>query len=300
MGWFGLRQLAAGRALTRPSRPLMVMLVWLALWLAVFTIPSQRSARYVIPAMPAMAMVMALYWDRIAKPWHWLTALVLLPALLIMARVAWVIHSMDVGDAGTGLWALLTLGCGIVFALVGLLRPRWSGAATLATCLALYASFGAMVAPLSTTQAGYSPATQSQLNNALIAVPNGFTGQYERFQFVLPGNRFDPYDAEGRNTGALKPELPPAERLVYLLSTHDAVVWLQEELSQTQPSCVPSCQVIGSRWHVKSRHKSGEVTLDNLWYPQQWLFRREWLIIKGKWAANPISTSASSSSFDSD
>jgi hypothetical protein len=59
-------------------------------------------------------------------------------------------------------------------------------------------------------------------------------------------------------------------------------VWVQDELAQTQPGCVPQCKVIGSRWHVKSRHKSGEVTLDNLWYPQQWLFRREWLIIKAK------------------
>jgi len=30
---------------------------------------------------------------------------------------------------------------------------------------------------------------------------------------------------------------------------------------------------------VKSRHKSGEVTLDNLWYPQEWLFSREWLLV---------------------
>ena len=282
MGWFGLRQLASWRTWKLPSPALVVMLVWLAVWLAVFTIPSQRSARYVIPAMPALALVMALYWDRIAKPWHWLTALVLLPALLIMARIAWVIQTMDVGDASSGLWALFTLGAGVLFALGGLLRPNWSGGAALATCMAIYAGFGAMVAPLSGAQAGYSAKVQSQLRNALVAVPNGFTGQYERFQFVLPGNRFNPYDAEGRNTGALKPELPPAERLDYLLSAHDAVVWVQDELAQTEPTCVPSCKVIGSRWHVKSRHKSGEVTLDNLWYPQQWLFRREWLIVKAR------------------
>ena len=42
---------------------------------------------------------------------------------------------------------------------------------------------------------------------------------------------------------------------------------------------VPQCKVLGARWHVKSRHKAGEVTLANLWYPQQWLFRREWLVV---------------------
>jgi 4-amino-4-deoxy-L-arabinose transferase-like glycosyltransferase len=282
MGWFGLRQLFGWRRLPSASPAMVVLLVWLAVWLIVFTIPSQRSARYVIPAMPALALVMGLYWDRIAKPWHWLTVLVLLPALLIMARIAWVIQGMDVGSTVTGLWALLTLGSGMLLALWGLVRPRWSGVAALTTCLAIYAGFGAMVEPLSGPQAAYPPQVKQQLNNALIAVPNGFTGQYERYQFVLPGNRFNPYDIEGRNTGALKPELPPRERLAYLLAGHDAVVWLQEDLAQTQPSCVPACTVIGARWHVKSRHKSGEVTLDNLWYPQQWLFRREWLIIKAK------------------
>ncbi len=282
MGWLGLRQLFAWRKLPAVSPAMVVLLVWLAIWLIVFTIPSQRSARYVIPAMPALALVMGLYWDRIAKPWHWLTVLVLLPALVIMARVAWVIHGMDVGSAATGLWALLTLGCGMLLALWGLLRPRWSGVAALTTCLAIYAGFGAMVEPLSSPHAAYSQEAQGQLRNASIAVPNGFTGQYERYQFVLPGNRFNPYDAEGRNTGALRPDLPPDERLNYLLANHDAVVWLQNDLAHTEPRCVPGCKVIGSRWHVKSRHKSGEVTLDNLWYPQQWLFRREWLIVKTK------------------
>jgi hypothetical protein len=110
-------------------------------------------------------------------------------------------------------------------------------------------------------------------------VPNGFTGQYERFHFILPVAKLVPYDAEGRNTGAYQPDLAPPERLSYLLSQFDAVVWLQDDLSQTEPSCVPQCRLLGTRWHVKSRHKTGEVTLANLWQPQEWLFRHEWLVI---------------------
>jgi hypothetical protein len=40
------------------------------------------------------------------------------------------------------------------------------------------------------------------------------------------------------------------------------------------------CQLLAQRWHVKSRHKSGDITLDNLWYPEEWLFSREWLLVK--------------------
>jgi hypothetical protein len=111
-----------------------------------------------------------------------------------------------------------------------------------------------------------------------VAVPNGFTGQYERFHFLLPGARITPYDAEGRNTGALRPDLAADARLAYLLERFDAVVWLQDRLDQAQPSCLPGCTVLATRWHIKSRHKDGEITGANLWYPEQWLFRREWLV----------------------
>jgi hypothetical protein len=152
--------------------------------------------------------------------------------------------------------------------------------AALVACLSVYATFGFMVAPLSGTDADYSTAVQSQLKGQRVAVPNGFTGQYERYHFELHGARITPYDAEGRNTGTLYPDMAPTQRLRTLLDQFDAVVWLQEDLQTTQPSCMPQCRLLGSRWHVKSRHKGGEITLKNLWYPQEWLFRREWLLVK--------------------
>jgi hypothetical protein len=142
----------------------------------------------------------------------------------------------------------------------------------------VYAAFGLMVAPLANPQANYSPAVTQQMAGRTLAVPNGFTGQYERFHLIFPGARISPFDAEGRNTGVLQPELAPAQRLVFLLEKFDAVVWLDDNLDADTPGCTPRCKVLGSRWHVRSRHKEGEVTLDNLWYPQRWLFGREWLL----------------------
>ena len=151
---------------------------------------------------------------------------------------------------------------------------------TLLTCLTVYASFSLMVEPLSAPSIGYNAATKAQVEGKRVAVPNGFTGQYERFHFVLLAAKLVPYDAEGRNTGAYQPDMPPDERLPYLLGQFDAVVWLQGDLAQTEPSCVPQCKLLGTRWHVKSRHKTGEVTLGNLWQPKEWLFRYEWLVQK--------------------
>ncbi len=280
MGW-----LALGRAFKRVtyaqlSPAARVLLAWLVVWLVVFTIPSQRSERYLIPAMPAIAIAMALAWDRLHKAWFWITLAVLAPALVMLARVAWVMGDLQIATDLQVTMTLIAVGIGFVGATAGFFKGSWSKPTALTVVLAVYASFGLMVQPLGSDTAGYTAAVKEQVKGKRLAVPNGFTGQFERFHFVLPGARITPYDAEGRNTGAFKPDMPPAERLDFLLEQFDAVVWIQDSLDQAQPSCMPDCNLLGARWHVKSRHKAGEVTLQNLWYPNEWLFRREWLVMR--------------------
>jgi 4-amino-4-deoxy-L-arabinose transferase-like glycosyltransferase len=257
-----------------------VLVAWLLVWLIVFSIPSQRSERYVIPAMPALAMGMAMLWQRIGRVWSLATLLLIAPALVMLARIAWVIGDMDVGSPFLSACTLVVAGLGLLAVLSGLFNARWTRNASLIACATVYASFGLMVAPLSHPDTDYPAAVQARMQGQRVAVPNGFTGQYERYHFVLGGARITPFDAEGRNTGALYPELPAPERLQRLLHEFDAVVWLQDDNEQEAPTCLPQCRLVAQRWHVKSRHKSGEITLDNLWYPQEWLFRREWLLVK--------------------
>jgi len=281
LGWAGLEVAFKRQTYALLTPALWVLLAWLVVWLIVFTIPSQRSERYLIPAMPALAIVMALAWEKIPKAWFLVTLAIATPALVMLARVGWVMADMQIASSAQLAMTLVAACAGLAGASAGFLVRKWCRTATLVTVLAVYATFSLMVQPLGTTAADYSAAVTAQMQGKRVAVPNGFTGQYERFHFVLPGARITPYDAEGRNTGALKPELPPVERLAYLLDQFDAVVWLQDSLDQPAPSCLPRCTLLGSRWHVKSRHKDGEVTLQNLWQPQEWLFRREWLVAKG-------------------
>ena len=270
-------RIATYRSLTPAQR---VLVAWLLVWLVVFTIPSQRSERYVIPAMPALAIGMALLWQRIGRVWSFATLLLMAPALVLLARIAWVIGELDVGSPLLSELTLLVAGLGLLAVFLGLFNARWTRNLSLLACATVYASFNLMVAPLSHPDADYSEAVHVQLSGKRVAVPNGFTGQYENYHFVLPGAKITPFDAEGRNTGELYPDMPAPQRLLRLLNEFDAVVWLQDDADQEEPGCLPTCRLLGQRWHVKSRHKSGEITLDNLWYPQEWLFSREWLLVK--------------------
>jgi 4-amino-4-deoxy-L-arabinose transferase-like glycosyltransferase len=257
-----------------------VLIAWLLVWLIVFTIPSQRSERYVIPAMPALAIGMALLWQRIGRVWSFASLLLMAPALVLLARIAWVIGELDVGSPLLSELTLLVAGLGLLAVFLGLFNARWTRNLSLLACATVYASFSLMVAPLSHPEADYSEAVHAQLSGKRVAVPNGFTGQYENYHFVLPGAKITPFDAEGRNAGELYPDMPAPERLQRLLNEFDAVVWLQDDEDEEEPTCMPGCKLLAQRWHVKSRHKAGEITLDNIWDPQEWLFSREWLLLK--------------------
>jgi 4-amino-4-deoxy-L-arabinose transferase-like glycosyltransferase len=278
--WLAVRRGVYWRSYVQLNPAQRVLLAWLLVWLLVFTIPSQRSERYVIPAMPALAIGMALLWQQIGRFWSVATLLLVAPALVLLARIAWVISDMDVGVPLLSAVAVLVAAVGLLAVFLGLFNARWTRNASLLACAAVYACFGLMVAPLSHPDADYAPAIQAQLQGQRVAVPNGFTGQYENYHFVLPGARVFPFDAEGRNTGERYPDMPAPERLQRLLQEFDAVVWLQDNDEQEEPGCLPQCRLLAQRWHVKSRHKSGEITLDNIWDPQDWLFSREWLLVK--------------------
>jgi 4-amino-4-deoxy-L-arabinose transferase-like glycosyltransferase len=277
-GWYSLKSAWRRDTYTRLTPAGWILLAWLAVWLIIFTIPTQRSERYVIPAMPALAIAMALLWEKIPAWGFRITLAIAVSALIMLARIAWVMGDLHIASTDQVAITLIAVVSGLIGAGAGLFKTSWCRAATLATVIAVYASFSLMVEPLTPLTAQYRAEVKAQVQGKRVAVPNGFTGQFERFHFVLDAAQITPYDAEGRNTGAYQPELPPDERLRYLLGQFDAVVWVQDSLEQTRPSCLPQCRLLGTRWHIKSRHKDGEVTLANLWQPQEWLFRQEWLL----------------------
>ncbi len=273
--------IAAWRKQRRLGQPLnlpphtIILLTWLAVWLLVFSIPSQRSARYVIPAMPALAILIALYWDRIARGWFLASMGLIGVVLLVLARIAWVAHDLGIASGIEMMLALTAVAAASVTLLCGIVKPAWTRACTIAASLLVFASFNLVVAPLDGPSGRYDAGIQKRFNKAVLAVPSNFNAQFERFQFLLPGNQIQGFDYDLMLKGAAS-----TQTLSDLLARHDAVVWVQTESAQTTAPCLPDCKVIAARWVVKERHRSGEITAANLWHPHAWLFNREWLLAR--------------------
>jgi len=282
---FGLLVLGARTTLRRwrnaDNAPLpmqqKLLLVWLGVWLLVFMLPSQRSARYLIAAMPALALLLALHWQRIGRLWFVLTLLLCGVFIVVLARIAWSAQALGIGSTADLFATALGAALGLLLVAWGLFKPAWTRLCSVAASLSVFAVFGLTTAPLNGASGHYDAALQARVQHQRIAVPSSFNGQFERFEFLLPGNRFVAYDGDARASFSAADN---TEALQRLLATHDAVVWLQTTAEPTQPLCAPSCVVLGQRWEVKGRHQSGEITLANVWFPQQWLFRREWLLAR--------------------
>ena len=271
--WLGIKNLGKLRA--QPPH-IYILLAWLVVWLVVFSIPSQRSARYVIPAMPAVAMLIALYWDRIGRGWFLLSLGLCAVAMVAMGRIAWVAHDLQIGTSFELILALIAAVCGGAAVLAGAMKSQWTRACSVAASIAVYACFNFTVAPLDGPGGRYAPDISARVSNARLAVPSDFNAQFERFQFLLPGNnKFTPYNVE-----ILANRADSTARLSGYLKTFDAVIWAQADFNEPGPACLPGCKVLATRWVVKGRHKPGEINGANLWYPHTWLFSREWLVVR--------------------
>jgi 4-amino-4-deoxy-L-arabinose transferase-like glycosyltransferase len=286
LGWLGLRRLPQLKSIWPLPPHQAILLAWALVWLLVFLFPSQRSARYVIPAMPAVAMLLALHWRDIPRAWFVPALLVASLPLLMIARIAWIGHSLGLSSTLELGLALLAVAAGAVACIAGLWRATWSRGAAVLASLLVYTAFDLSVAPMDGPVGRYGAPVIAGTPSGRIAVPNGFNSQFERFQFLLPGpHRFIPYETGARALARQAPGAPPptaTDELEQLLSTHDAVVWIQTDPLQTQAPCLPACRVLGGRWLLTSRHLPGDIRPDNLWYPQQWLYRREWLLAKNR------------------
>ncbi len=250
-----------------------ILLAWLVVWVLVFMLPSQRSARYVIPAMPALAIVIALWWPRISRGWFLASGCLILAAALVLGRIAWVMFEVQISTPFEFFATAMALAAVATLLVASVAKPAWTRACTVAACLVFYGAFGLTVAPLDGPQGRYGDAARQSPNPKSIAVPSNFNAQWERFEFLLPGNRIVPFDMAVMTAG----DAASNAKLAELLQQHDAVVWGQADPSQNEPPCRPDCQVITSRWIVKERHKSGDITSANLW-SLNWLFSREWIV----------------------
>jgi 4-amino-4-deoxy-L-arabinose transferase-like glycosyltransferase len=238
--------------------------IWMAALFFMFSLASQRSSRYLLEAMPALAILCALYWERIS--------LKLFIGALMMCEVALAVFlymSLRLNDEmgghlyGQGFWLVMSFTAALL--LLARFVPSLARVMVNVVVLLVFLCFALFAEPFDGAPGNYSAEAQQYAKGKDVWVPcNKFIGKDEGHRFMLPGaNVYGYYDhLPGHDAEAL------AKR--YRL--------FAVRLPMQDKPCA-DCKVIGERIEITGRQYAPEIK-DMLLKGEvfQHLFVREWLV----------------------
>ena len=242
-----------------------IMWLWMLALALVFMLPTQRSTRYLIPAMPALAVVMALYWQRIGRIWFSLTLAVCMIGLLAMGLIgygavrathnAWIYSPL--------FW--LFLAASALACLAGMFKKAWMRPVTALAAFSVLFALAWVTNPFNGELGRFRPATDALLKGQTVQVPSNFNGHFERYEFIIPGAKIVPYFA------AQPVDFADVEGL-FKTSRY---VLVQRRIGQAP--CT-QCRVIDERWDLRSRQDENDGFMAALKTPETYWYAKEYLV----------------------
>jgi 4-amino-4-deoxy-L-arabinose transferase-like glycosyltransferase len=170
--------------------------IWVVTLFIVYCFPSQRSSRYLLPAMPAVAVLLGLHWPRMRR--GILAATLVLAALPLVATI-WL--SLALRDAlpgpphyGPGHWSLLAVSGTVL--LLAVLVPTLTRPGVLVGVLLVLLSFSSLLEPLDGPRGRYDAKAQRAVAGRDVWVPVDFIAKEEGYRLLLPGARVNGYRDE--------------------------------------------------------------------------------------------------------
>jgi hypothetical protein len=167
--------------------------LWIAALFFSFLLPSQRSGRYLLSAMPAVALLCALNWQHISRKIFIFTLLLCAVVLLGLALLALRLQNAMSDELlyGFGFWLLIaTTACLLLAALI---VPELTRPALNVVALLVLLTFAALLRPLDLYYAQYNKNIQHAMQGKTVAVPCNFRAHDEGHRFLLPGTNIVGY-----------------------------------------------------------------------------------------------------------
>jgi 4-amino-4-deoxy-L-arabinose transferase-like glycosyltransferase len=217
--------------------------IWVLSLFLFFAIPTMRSSRYLLPAMPAIAVLCALNWDRLSRKTFVVS---LLAAGAAIAALAYLSLRLQFSLGGAGLfpptyWLLLTITAALV--LVALFLPEFTRPSVPCVALLVCLSLAVALRPLDGPLGRFSPDAQQYVTGKQVWVPCNFRAVDEGYRLLLPGADVHGFSDNGSVT-------------LESLDNRYAMFAIRLPLSATEPR---GLRLIGQRLELRSRHNSHEL-----------------------------------------
>lgn len=216
---------------------------WVLSLFVVYCFPSQRSSRYLLPAMPAVAVLLALSWPRMRRGILCATLALATVPLVAIGGLSLALHDALPGAPvfGPGHWGLLAC-TGVVLSLA-LLVPALTRPGGLVGALLVLLSLSSLLRPLDGPRGRYGAEAQRAVAGRDVWVPVDFTAKEEGYRLLLPGARVNGYREE------------PGASIQDLLSRYPVVV---VRLRAGAP-VGDEASILGERLDLRGRHRGDEI-----------------------------------------
>ena len=233
----------------------VLLWIWVLVLAAFFCIPNQRDERYLLPAMPALAMLLALRLGHLPR---WLVGVTLAAAGIVMAGLTGLAllleHAAAIGPIYPP-WAVMIPGIGLVIVLAGLMIVRLSRSLMTTAILFVYLCYAIFLLPLDHGPGRFHGEGAESVIGCEVSVPSNFNAREESYGFLLPGATVKPYDHAAK---------PPASQFVVI------------SLPLDQPA--PEGVILGKRLNMIDRFNAEEtrdILTGNI---TRHLFHWDWLV----------------------
>lgn len=243
------------------SDPEKMLLIWIAVFFIVFTLPSQRTARYLLEAMPGVAVLCALNWQRINR-WYFVASLLFSGCVLaLLVFLSWRLQNgaPDGGLYSPIYWVWMFVA--VALTLIAIFWARYTRALVNIVALLVMLTLAAFLRPLDGAAGNFSAAAQNYAIGKDVWTPCNFRAVDEGYRFLLPGAKVHGY-------------LSPPELSVEELSAKYNLFAVQVPLAE---KC-NGCKIIGQRLEIRSRHSPEEIRRIFKGEVFQQLFTKELLI----------------------
>lgn len=235
-------------------------LLWLLVgaYYVVFFIPTQRSGRYLLEVMPALAVLMALHWHRLLPSALATTAIGAAAIVGLIAWLSWMLVRELGGGFGMDHWAILAGSAAL--AVVPFFNRLWLPALAVPAALAALLSLGSFLRVFDPPLGAFPAEAVAAARGRIVWAPENFRAAEEFYGFVLPGATIRGYPLR---EGGPAPGKAGSDDLAIVVGG----------LSAPAPS-----GAIGSRIDLKGRQTKEQVLAMLRGEVREHLFSREWLV----------------------
>ncbi len=214
--------------------------IWILTQMIVFAFPQQRDERYLLPAMPALAVLAALHWSRLPR-WTMSITLAAAGIIALVLLLGGLILTGELAEGPLYPWFFAPVMAAIAGAsFAALFRAGWTKAMAAPAVLLVYLAYALFCIPFDGPRGTYTKETIDAVQGRTVILPTVYGAHDEVYRFMLPGTDIQTVRVE-----------PPA-KLEEMRKEHDLFI-LGVPASTTAIAEFPSVKILGSRLSLVDR-----------------------------------------------